>query len=150
MVPVTCTVIIEEGSQQPWLILRDEGARVLPIACGPVEATAVSMVQQNIKTPRPMTHDLLLDVVRAMGEAREVRITELRGTTFFAELIVTDTNGGERTVSCRPSDGIALAVRAEIPVLVQEALFEAVSEYRDRLVFRANDDHEGDAEVPEL
>lgn len=69
-----------------------------------------------------MTHDLLRDVVAAMGEVREVRITENRDTTFFAELLVTDRAGGEQVVSCRPSDGIALAVRASVPILVAEDL----------------------------
>ena len=69
-----------------------------------------------------MTHDLLRDVVAAMGEAREIRIIELRDTTFHAELIVVDSAGSERAVSCRPSDGIALAVRAGIPILVNDTL----------------------------
>jgi bifunctional DNase/RNase len=69
-----------------------------------------------------MTHDLLRDVVGALGEARDVRITDLRDKTFFAELVVTDRGGAEQTVSCRPSDGIAFALRAQIPILVEESL----------------------------
>ncbi len=72
-----------------------------------------------------MTHDLLRDVVAVMGQAREVRITDLRDKTYYAELVVADTRGTEKIVPCRPSDGIALAVRADIPILVAEALFAA-------------------------
>lgn len=110
--------------KQPLLLLTEiGGTRELAIWCGPVEAVAVSFAQRGIATARPMTHDLLRDVVAAMGEVREVRITELRDRTFFAELVVVDRTGAERAVSCRPSDGIALAVRANIPILVAESLF---------------------------
>jgi hypothetical protein len=110
--------------EQPVLLLKEiDGSRSLPIFCGPFEATSIALAQEGVETERPMTHDLLRDVVTALGEAREVRITELRGSTFFAELVVTDSAGEQRTVSCRPSDGIALAVRAGIPILVAEPLF---------------------------
>lgn len=115
---------LESSGGQPVLLLTEiGGARRLPIWCGPVEATAVSIAQEGSETSRPLTHDLLRDVVEAMGQAREVRITELRDITYFAELVVVDSAGAERTVSCRPSDGIALAVRAGIPILVEESLF---------------------------
>lgn len=112
------------GRRQPLLLLSEvDGARKLTIFCGAVEASSVALALQGIEPGRPMTHDLLRDVVGAMGEAREVRVTELRDQTYFAELVVLDNAGQERIVSCRPSDGIALAVRASIPILVAEALF---------------------------
>ncbi len=123
----------QEDRRQPWLILTEvDGSRELPIAVGPVEATSVAFALQGIKTPRPMTHDMLRDVVATMGEAREVRVTELKEDTFFAELVVVDSAGQERTVSCRPSDGIALAVRADIPILVAESLFPEASTAAER------------------
>ena len=69
-----------------------------------------------------MTHDFLRDVVAAMGTAREVRITDVRDGTFFAELVVIEKDDSERIIDCRPSDGIALALRADIPILVNESL----------------------------
>ncbi len=105
------------------LLTETGGTRQLPIFCGPFEAAAITLAQEGIETERPMTHDLLRDIVEALGDAREVRITELRDTTYFAELTVTDKADEERTVSCRPSDGIALAVRTNIPILVAEELF---------------------------
>ncbi len=117
-------LVLNSGRQQPWLVLSEiDGERTLSIACGPVEAAAVAFAKQGVVTPRPMTHDLLRDVVETMGHAREVRITELKDNTFFAELVVSDNAGQERSISCRPSDGIALAVRANIPILVNDDLF---------------------------
>jgi len=105
------------------LRLREaSGVRQLPIFCGISEATSIQWALEGVHLTRPMTHDMLRDVVTAMGDAKEVRITELRETTFYAELIVTDRTGADQTISCRPSDGVALAVRAGIPILVAEAL----------------------------
>ena len=112
------------GDAQPVLLLAEiGGTRQLPIFCGEFEATAIALAQEGVETQRPMTHDLLRDVVDALGTAREVGITELQDGTYFAELAVMDSAGVERTVSCRPSDGIALAVRAGIPILVAKELF---------------------------
>lgn len=114
------------GEELPLLLLKEIGGnRELPIWCGSFEASAIALAQEGIETQRPMTHDLLRDVVEALGSAREVRITELQDATYLAELAVTDTAGAERTVSCRPSDGIALAVRANIAISVAEHLFVA-------------------------
>lgn len=123
----------QEDREQPWLILTEvDASRELLIAVGPVGATAVAFALKGVKTQRPMTHDMLRDVVAIMGEAREVRVTELKEDTFFAELLVVDSAGQERTVSCRPSDGIALAVRADIPILVAESLFPEASTAAER------------------
>ena len=112
------------GEGRPALLLKEiGGGRATGMVIGPIEATSIAMAQQGVQTDRPMTHDLLRDVVAAMGEAREVRITALREGTFFAELVVVDGGGTERTIPCRPSDGIALAVRADIPILLEESLF---------------------------
>jgi bifunctional DNase/RNase len=107
------------------IVLKElDGQREMSIWCGPGEATAIAFGLQHVKTQRPMTHDFLRDVVSAIGKARELHVTEVREGTFYAELVVADTAGEQRTVSCRPSDGIAFAVRAEIPILVAEPLFE--------------------------
>jgi len=119
---------IKRRDRQPWLVLTEVGGlRELTIWCGAVEATAVALALRGFRPERPMTHDLLRDVVAAIGDAREVRITEARDNTFFAELLVEDSNGNEQFISCRPSDGIALAVRADISILVAESLFPDAS-----------------------
>jgi bifunctional DNase/RNase len=99
-----------------------DGDRKMWFLCRVPEGAAIQWALEGVQLERPMTHDMLRDVVAAMGDAKEVRVTELRDTTFYAELVVTDRTGAEQAISCRPSDGVALAVRAHIPILVAEAL----------------------------
>ena len=107
-------VRVELPANQPILLLRETtGDRYLPIWIGSVEATAIALEQQGVKPARPLTHDLLKDVVGALGRRLEqVRITDLQEGTFFAELVF---DGGVK-VSARPSDSIALALRVGAPI----------------------------------
>ncbi|MBE0643868.1 MAG: bifunctional nuclease family protein [Bacteroidetes bacterium] len=108
------------------LILREvEGARRLPIIIGAFEAQAIALEIEGIKPPRPMTHDLLKDVIDTLGYTiTEVTITELREGTFYARLSMDTAVGDE--VDSRPSDAIALAVRYNVPIFVnEEVLAEA-------------------------
>jgi bifunctional DNase/RNase len=102
-------VRVELPSQQPIVLLKEvAGERYLPIWIGAVEATAIAFAQQGVVTARPMTHDLLRDVILAFERPLQtVTITELRDGVFYAELLF---DGGV-TVSARPSDAIALAMR---------------------------------------
>lgn len=102
-------VRVEMPSNQPIVLLREaDGERYLPIWIGAVEATAIAFAQQGVVPQRPLTHDLLRDVITALGEPlSEVRITELRDGVFYALLVFA--SGTE--VSARPSDAIALALR---------------------------------------
>jgi uncharacterized protein len=111
-------VRVELPANQPILLLREtEGDRYLPIWIGSVEATAIALEQQGVKPSRPLTHDLLKDVITAMSRRLEqVRITDLQGGTFFAELIF---DGGIK-VSARPSDSVALALRMGVPIHAEE------------------------------
>ncbi len=111
-------VRIEMPSNQPVVLLRDfEESQVLPIWIGAVEASAIAFAQQNVQPPRPLTHDLFVDVIGALGQQlTEVHITELREGTFYA--VLRFASGIE--VSARPSDAIALALRTGATVLVAE------------------------------
>ena len=102
-------VRVEMPSNQPIVLLRElMGERYLPIWIGAVEATAIAFAQQGVVPPRPLTHDLLRDVLEATGnEVSEIRITEMRDNVFYASLVLA--SGVE--VSARPSDSIALALR---------------------------------------
>ena len=113
-------VRVELPSQQPIVLLKEaSGDRYLPIWIGAVEATAIAFAQQGIVTARPMTHDLLRDVLEAFGRPlQEVTITELRDGVFYAEL---DFGDGV-TVSARPSDAIALAMRTGSVIRGQEGV----------------------------
>ena len=120
-------VRVEVPSNQPIVLLRElEGLRYLPIFIGSPEATAIVYALQGMETPRPMTHDLFVTVLRDFGiEVRQVAITALEDGTFYAELeLVRD--GSVQRISARPSDALALAVRLgdEVPIVVEEAVFE--------------------------
>jgi hypothetical protein len=109
-------------SNQPIVLLRDtESKRFLPIWIGAVEATAIAFAQQGVTPERPLTHDLLRDVITAVDRTlTRVNIVDLRDGIFFAELVFD--NGV--SVSARPSDAIALALRTESPVFAAEHVLD--------------------------
>jgi len=111
-------VRVEMPSNQPIVLLREaDGERYLPIWIGAVEATAIAFAQQGVVPARPLTHDLLRDVLAAVGATlTQVQITELRDRVFYAALVFSD--GVE--VSARPSDAIALALRTGTPIFGAE------------------------------
>ena len=113
-------VRVEMPSNQPIVLLREiDGERYLPIWIGAVEATAIAFAQQGVVPARPLTHDLLRDVLQALGQTlAEVRITELTDGVFYA---VLHFDGGVE-VSARPSDAIALALRTGTTIQCAEAV----------------------------
>lgn len=138
-------VRVEMPSNQPIVLLRESsGGRYLPIWIGAVEATAIAFAQQGVVPPRPLTHDLLRDVVEATGnELSAVRITDVKDNVFFATLVFA--SGVE--VSARPSDSIALALRTGTPIfcaedVLAEAGINAPAEEEDEVeAFREFLDH---------
>ncbi|GGF34828.1 hypothetical protein GCM10011519_05360 [Marmoricola endophyticus] len=115
-------VRVEMPSNTPIVLLRESGGeRYLPIWIGAVEATAIAFAQQGVVPPRPLTHDLLKDVLDATGnDLAEIRITEVRDGVYFASLAFA--SGLE--VSARPSDSIALALRTGTRIVCAEDLLE--------------------------
>ena len=96
------------------------GKRVLPIWIGIFEANAIALELRKINTARPMTHDLILNIIRGLGaEATKIVVTELKDNTFFATIHIT-TKKGEVEIDSRPSDAIALALRVDTPIYVVE------------------------------
>ena len=120
-------VRVELPANTPVVMLREhetERPRVLPILIGGPEASAIHSAMEGIVPPRPLTHDLLVTVMLALGATLErVVITEVREHTFFAELHLR-TAAGEIVVSSRPSDAIALSVRTAAPIFAEEALLD--------------------------
>ncbi len=120
-------VRVELPANTPVVMLREAGAdrpRVLPILIGGPEASAIHSALEGIAPPRPLTHDLLVVVIEALGASlTRVVITEVREHTFYAELHLT-TTAGEQKLSCRPSDAIAVAVRTDTPIFAEEALLD--------------------------
>jgi bifunctional DNase/RNase len=115
-------VRVEMPSNQPIVLLRESsGDRYLPIWVGAVEATAIAFAQQGVVPPRPLTHDLLKDVLSATGhQLTEVQITEVRDGVFYATLVL----GEGIEVSARPSDSIALALRTGSRILCSEEVLD--------------------------
>jgi bifunctional DNase/RNase len=115
-------VRVELPNNQPIVLLKEvTGERYLPIWIGPVEATAIAFEQQGVRPSRPLTHDLLRDVLDALeSPLRKVEIVDLRENVFYAELVIGD---GVR-VSSRPSDAIALALRAGAEIRCAEAILD--------------------------
>ena len=135
-------VRVEMPTNNPIVLLREADGqhRVLPIFIGPVEATAIAFALQGVVTPRPMTHDLLKDLLGALevGVDRIV-ITELRDRTFFAEIEMT-SGGSSSKVSSRPSDAIALAARLGTPIFASESVL-------DEAAVNVSDDDDEEDEV---
>ncbi len=126
-------VRVELPSNQPIVLLKEsDGERYLPIWIGAVEATAIAFALQGIQTPRPMTHDLMRDILGETEVAVErILISELVDQTFYA-LIRMSSDGRTVEVSSRPSDAIALAVRLNAPIFAaEEVLDQAGIELRD-------------------
>jgi uncharacterized protein len=126
-------VRVELPSNQPIVLLKEaEGERYLPIWIGAVEATAIAFALQGIETPRPMTHDLLKDILGEIQvQVDRVLISELVDQTFYATIRMS-SNGNVAEVSSRPSDAIALAVRLSTPIYASEEVLEQAGiELRD-------------------
>lgn len=124
-------IIISEISSQQVIYLQEvDGPRSFPISIGIFEATSIDRRVKDIKTPRPLTHDLLCNVIKSMGGTpKEVIITDLEDATFFAKLRIQQ---GDQTINvdARPSDAIAIAMSCDppLPIFVAESVLESVNE----------------------
>lgn len=119
-------LMIDPITNMPIVILKDkEGNRVLPIWVGIFEANAIALQIENIATPRPMTHDLLKNVLTDLeASVEKIVVSELRDNTFYA-MIYIKRNGQIHAVDSRPSDAIALALRTKSPIFVEESVVES-------------------------
>lgn len=112
-------------SQYRVVILKDTASnRYLPIWIGPYEADAITIHLQDVQVPRPLTHDLIIKVIDELGaKVERVIVTELNNDTFYARIILT-VNGKETSIDARPSDAVAVAVRAECSIFVEDEVME--------------------------
>ena len=136
-------VRVDLQSNTPVLLLQEsEGlGRTLPIFIGAPEVTAIAFALQGMDTPRPMTHDLIRDLLEALdAEVLRVVVTELRSSTYYAE-IVLGHDGQEVPVSSRPSDAVAVAVRTGAPLFVADDLMDA-----DGIMLAVDEEDEDDDE----
>ncbi len=116
---------LDRATNTPVVILRERnGERVLPIWIGPAEASAIAMEMQGVKAVRPMTHDLLKQVIVGLGaELRRVTIHDVKENTYFAELLMSREDHVFQ-VDARPSDSIALAIRLNAPIYTSDQLLD--------------------------
>ena len=118
-------LMVDPISNMPIVILRDkDGTRTLPIWVGMFEANAIALQIENISTPRPMTHDLLRNVIQDLeATVEKIVVCDLQDGTFYA-LIYLRVQGELRAIDARPSDAIALALRTRAPIFVEEAVID--------------------------
>jgi bifunctional DNase/RNase len=129
MVPVTIdSVRVSLVSQHRLIVLREHGGeRYLPIYIGAFEAEAITMRLQGATMARPMTHDLMQRLIGQLGgELVRVVVSDLRSDTFYANIYIR-RNGEELAVDARPSDAVALAVRADVPIFVAESVMDGAA-----------------------
>jgi bifunctional DNase/RNase len=119
-------LMMDPATNMPIVVLKDVGSEtVMPIWVGIFEANAIAIEIEKMAAPRPMTHDLTRNLIRHMnGELERIVITELRDDTFFAVLWLRQ-EGELMTIDARPSDAIALALRADCPIFVSEAVMQS-------------------------
>ncbi len=132
LVPVKVAYVVPEWVLgQPAVVLKDTvGDQILPIFIGPAEAQAIDFALKGIQPARPQTHDLILKILRQLhAEVQQVVVTDLEEDIYFAELHVK-TPSGIVVIDARPSDAIAIALRAKAPIRVEEQVFR---KYRESL-----------------
>jgi len=121
-------VRIEMPSNQPIVLLKEiDGSRFLPIWVGAVEATAIAFAQQGVTPPRPLTHDLMQDIVESLDATlTAVQVTAIEEGVFMASLLMRESDGATVSISARPSDAIALALRTHSNILADSDLLDNV------------------------
>ena len=142
---------IDKETEMPILLLRDWARRlVLPIWIGRTEASAIISGLEDIKLPRPSTHDLLTNVISAFGgQIRALEITAIEDGAFLGVLKVTGPLGNDLSLDCRPSDGVAVAVRFDVPIRIALPILDAPrplpekEEKRQRMNVTSLDDEGG-------
>lgn len=121
-------VVIDPGTRQPLVLLQGKrDRRPLALAIGPFEANGIAIALQGVTPPRPLTHDLFLKVLGDLrASLKRIVVTDLRDDVFYAQLHL-EAAGAPLTIDSRPSDAIALALRARVPILVEDRVFDKAS-----------------------
>lgn len=125
-------IVITDGVDTQVIVLKErQGERQLPIFIGANEARAIERKLKDVPVPRPLTHDLTVDIVGKLGGAiSRVVINDLRDETYFASIEINQA-GKIREIDARPSDAVALAVRGAVPMFVEEFVFERTNKAPD-------------------
>ena len=121
-------VAIDANSKMPVIVLKEKtGEKTLPIWIGLFEAQAIALALENVKPPRPLTHDLAKSLIEKLkGKVDKVVISDLKNNTFYAQILIRK-NGESIKVDSRPSDAIALALRLDVPIFINEIVLDKVA-----------------------
>ena len=132
MIELTLSKIkVDENRHEQLVVFREKsGKRFLPVVIGLPEIHAIKLKLGNVKPPRPMTHDLMLQVIEGLGgKLQKVVIDKLENNTFHAKLHILKEDGSEIVIDGRPSDSVAVALRAQVPVFVEDDVLNTASVY---------------------
>ena len=124
-------LMMDPVTNMPIVVLKDvKGSAVLPIWVGVYEANAIALEIEKVQTPRPMTHDLLKNVLFGLNvQVQKVVVNDLREDTFYA-LIWVERNGERMSIDSRPSDALALALRVDCPIFVDETVLQELQDFQ--------------------
>ncbi len=119
------SIRVSPMNYQRVVILREKNSdRYLPIWIGPAEADAIAVKLQDLSVPRPLTHDLLRTMIESLGGViKRILVNDLQNDTFYAKIVI-QVDGSEKEIDSRPSDAMALAVRAQVPIFAAEAVMD--------------------------
>ena len=123
---VLSKIKVDETRNEQVIVLKEkDGNRYLPVVIGIAEVNAIKLKLSGIKPPRPLTHDLLISVIESLGaKLQKFLIDRLENNTFFAKLHLSVNSAKEILIDARPSDSVALALRAGVPVFVEDAVLQ--------------------------
>ncbi|MCK9594999.1 MAG: bifunctional nuclease family protein [Candidatus Omnitrophica bacterium] len=126
-------IVIDEKKHGQLIVLREkQGERILPIVIGLNEIAAIRSKIKGDKPPRPITHDLLYSVITEMGgRIQRILIDRLQNNVFYAKIVLKTSAGDEKCVDARPSDSIALAVRARAPIFADESVLKQMEMFKE-------------------
>ena len=126
---VLSKIKIDENRSEQVIVLRErDGQRFLPVVIGIAEVNAIKLKLSGIEPPRPLTHDLLLSAIQQLNaRLKEIHIDKLENNTFYAKLVLTRNGSGEIKIDARPSDSVALALRAGAPIFAAEEVMDEAS-----------------------
>ena len=127
------SIRVSPQNYQRVVILKEkESDRYLPIWIGPAEADAIAVKLQDLSVPRPLTHDLLGTIIDSLGGTIDhILVSDLQNDTFYAKITI-QANGESKEIDCRPSDAVALAVRAKVPIFANEEVLDKAGIHLDK------------------
>ena len=127
------SIRVSPQNYQRVVILKEKASdRYLPIWIGPAEADAIAVKLQDLSVPRPLTHDLLGTIIDSLGGTIDhILVSDIENDTFFAKITI-QANGESKEIDCRPSDAVALAVRAKVPIFANEEVMDKAGIHLDK------------------